>query len=146
MAVAIAISIKRESPSFAARAELLLSDPKMPSTLRPFHALARQPRHAALPMVERDSNLVREIGAQSIHAFVEQLRERNLRASRAVIVSDGEPRKVDNPHLEAHREERRLFREAIAEPTRAAGIIPIFLAQDEVDEAARSAFNSKTAL
>src|SRR5215470_17723227 len=126
MAVAIAIARDHDAPSFVARAELLLSDPKIASTLRPFHALARQERNVAIPMIERDSKLVSQIGAKSMAAFLAQIRRRGLRASRVVIVSDAEPPKVDNPHLEAHREERRLFRDAIAAPTRAAGIKPFF--------------------
>ncbi len=134
MAVAIAISADRESPIFAARAELLLSDPKVPSSLRPLHALARQPMEIARPIIERDTKLVLEAAAESVRRFVSQLGDRGWRASGAAIVSDGEPPKIDNPHLEAHRDERRLFREAIASATRNHGIESIFLVEDEAAE------------
>src|SRR5262249_47329343 len=72
-AVAIAIRGGLATPSYAGRAEMMLSDPKFQSTLRPFHAMARLPFGKALPMVKRDEALVRKAASKSVSSFIEGL-------------------------------------------------------------------------
>ncbi len=132
-AVAIALAGSRHSPAFAGRALLLLSDPKVPSTLRPFHALARLPREEAESLVKRDVAVVRKAAARSVRAFARRLLDAGARVSRLAIVSDSDPQEIDNSHLRAHADERRLFRESIASAARDLGIASeILLDRDPV--------------
>ena len=135
-AVAIAICGDRATPAYVGRAELLLSDPKFPSTLRPFHAIARLRLEKALPMVQRDETLVRKAATTSMSSFIERLRKSKMSPRHAAIVSDDEPAQIGNPHLKAHAEERRLFREATASAARDLGIDSIFLVETEISESA----------
>jgi|SRR5215475_1688030 len=133
IAVAIAVNPDGPTPSFAGRAQLLLSDPKIASTLRPFHAMARLPREKAQPMVERDEAIVRRAASTSMRSFVSQLTAAGMHPLCAAIVSDGDPEmRVSNAHLEAHALERRLFREATASAARECGIQAVFLEEAEV--------------
>jgi hypothetical protein len=131
-AIAIALRGDDAAPSYAGRAELMLSDPKLPSTLRPFHAMARLPLKEALPMVKRDEELVRKAASNSMSRFVEELRKAKVNPRWAAIVSDDEPARISNPHLKAHEEERRLFREAAASAAAENGIKSLFLVLTEV--------------
>jgi len=131
-AVAIAVYGDEPEPSYAGRRELLLCDPKVPSTLRPFHAMARLPAERALPMVKRDEMLVRDAASKSVSTFIEDLRKAKASPRRAAIVSDDEPAQIGNPHLQAHADERRLLREAVASAARDHGIESLFLIRSEV--------------
>src|SRR5262245_49343135 len=131
-AVAIAIYGDEPEPSYAGRGELILCDPKVPSTLRPFHAMARLPVEEALPMVKRDEMLVREAASKSMSSFIEDLSKAKASPRRAAIVSDDEPAQIGNPHLQAHADERRLLREAVASAARSHGIESLFLIRTEV--------------
>jgi hypothetical protein len=137
-AVAIAIRGDLATPSYAGRAELMLSDPKFPSTLRPFHAMARLPLGKALPMVKRDEALVRKAASKSVSSFIEGLRKSKMSPRNVAIVSDDEPAQIGNPHLKAHADERRLFREATASAARELGIDSIFLVEKEISRSARN--------
>src|SRR5262249_16382407 len=118
------------------RAELMLSDPKVPSTLRPFHAMARFAPEKALPMVRRDEKLVREATSKSMSSFIASLRKAKVYPGCAAIVSDDEPAQIGNPHFKAHPHERCLFREAAASAAREHGIESLFLVKTEVDKSA----------
>ena len=136
MAVAIAIGNDHFSPSFVGRAELMLSDPRKPSTMRPYHWLARMAREAAEPLVARDVATVHQAASKSVRAFVERLRKAKAVLRSATIVSDGDPPKIGNPHLQAHADERRLFREATAAALDECGIDSIFLLEEQVTDKA----------
>jgi hypothetical protein len=136
MAVAIAIGGDHFSPSFVKRAELMLSDPRKPSTMRPYHSLARMAREAAEPLVARDVAMVHQAASKSVRAFIERLREAKVLLRSAAIVSDRDPPKIGNPHLQAHADERRLFCEATAAAWDECGIGSIFLLEEQVTDKA----------
>jgi hypothetical protein len=94
--------------------------------------LARLLLEKALPVVKRDETLVREATSKSVAAFVESVRKAKVNPRFAAIVSDAEPAHIGNPHLKAHADERRLFREATASAMRELGIESLFLVKTQV--------------
>jgi hypothetical protein len=137
VAIAVAVTGETEYPVFAGRTELLLSDPRIASTLRPFHAMARLPLKEAIPLAKRDEGLVRAAAIRSMSTFIAQLEKANSHPRHAAIVSDREPASISNSHLKAHSDERRLFRDATATAARRHGVRCTFLVEDELAREAK---------
>lgn len=93
-----------------------LSDPGVPAARQPYHAstgLAREPDSPEL------LRLIASIESYARGALASLLdgvsrSERRLRGAGIVVGSDIDPARIGNPHVRAHANEGRLFRNVVA--------------------------------
>jgi hypothetical protein len=101
--------------------KILLSDPKIPQSVQPYHAALDLPEKEAKAATQKLTKVVRGAAAKSIKALLgdaEVLRYK-VRGAGLVVGSLVDPATLHNEHIRAHGLEGQLFRLALEDAMRA---------------------------
>lgn len=122
-AIVVALAGPASAPMPLTRAIIELSDPSEEAT--------KQPYHAGFGTAQQDSEVIARLVAiiercarRSIDRLLadERLFGRTYPSAAIVVGSVIDPDKLGNPHIRAHANEGRLFREVLKEALRSHGI------------------------
>lgn len=120
-ATAVLVVGPAHAPLVADTREILLSDPAVPTSRQPYHAV-RAASAARAPQVERSlRRIVERASRESLAALVAEYRRNGYRVRGVALVvgSLGDPTKIANDHIRAHALEGQLFRTALERAARA---------------------------
>ncbi len=121
-AVAVLVEGPARSPRVVDRRAIELSDPSVPTSRQPYHAVMGARPTAAARLERRLRGLVERVTRQSLAGLLKECR-RDGRAVRAVALVVGsviDPATIGNEHIRAHALEGQLFRRALERAARAA--------------------------
>jgi len=120
-ATAVVLAGPARAPRVADRHIIALSDPAVPTSRQPYHAVLRaHPRNAA--RLERSlRQVVARATRRSLTRLLRDCRAAGHAVRRMMLVvgSDIDPAKIGNDHIRAHALEGRLFRTALERAARA---------------------------
>lgn len=120
-ATAVLLVGPAHAPLVADARVIALSDPAVPTSRQPYHAV-RAASAAAAPRVERSlRRIVERTSQKSLSALVAEYRRQGYAVRRVALVvgSLGDPTKIANDHIRAHALEGQLFRTALERAARA---------------------------
>ncbi|HYK82952.1 MAG TPA: TfoX/Sxy family protein [Gemmatimonadales bacterium] len=109
------------TPRVAERHRLDLSDPRVPTSRQPYHAIMRAPARDAARLEKRLRAIVERATRRSLAPLLEHCRRAGypVRHVALVVGSDIDPAKIGNAHIRAHALEGRLFRTVLERAVRA---------------------------
>jgi hypothetical protein len=112
------------SPQAVDRRVIALSDPAVPDSSQPYHALLELSEREGAKLEKRLVGIVEERTRRSIGELLETYRARSREPSRAALAvgSLTDPAGIGNPHIRAHALEGRLFRTALERALRPHGL------------------------
>jgi hypothetical protein len=102
------------------RRTIALSDPAVPASRQPYHALLRAGARAAAGLERRLCGIVDRVTRRSVGTLIGEYRAagRAVRRVALVVGSEIDPAKIANDHIRAHALEGRLFRTALVRAVR----------------------------
>jgi hypothetical protein len=111
-------------PTVADRREVSLSDPALPPTRQPYHAVLEASGPAAARLERRLVSVVRRAARTSVRTLLRAYRAAGHRPRRAALVVGSviAPATIANDHIRAHALEGRLFRIVLEEALRSEGL------------------------
>ncbi|HKB78547.1 MAG TPA: hypothetical protein VKH35_02410 [Thermoanaerobaculia bacterium] len=114
-AIAVVLALRDGVPSIEWRGEIGLTDPAVPQTAQPYHAVMELPWKDSEQRALRFVAAIEEAAAREIGALRDALRSRGLSVVRVAVVgsADRDLAKIGNPHIRAHAAEGIAFRRAI---------------------------------
>jgi hypothetical protein len=141
-AAAIMLTGSARSPQLCDVQRIDLSDPRLPETRQPYHAVMGR-LETDTQKINRRVDVVRRIAEKSIRKLLASYRQQNFTIKRAALVvgSQIDPRSVANAHIRAHALEGQLFRSVLQESLHAHRILSDVLI--ERDAYARAAVQLK---
>jgi len=132
-AAAIVLSGPSSSPSVLHARQIELSDPSVPESRQPFHAVddAQGDLEPDEAQVKKRVQVVRHVAEQSIGHLLTDCRANGWNPQRAGIVSGSlvEPSTIHAPHIRAHAMEGRLFRTVVEDAVQAHGLSCVVLGE-----------------
>ncbi|HZI21018.1 MAG TPA: hypothetical protein VFD76_00830 [Gemmatimonadales bacterium] len=123
-ATVVLVAGPTRSPRVVDRRTIALSDPSVPASRQPYHAVMGA-RTADAPKVERRlRGIVERVTRRSLAALLREFRRaRRVGGVALVVGSTIDPATIGNDHIRAHALEGRLFRTALERAAR-AGRLP----------------------
>jgi len=132
-AAAIVLSGPSSSPSVLHARRIELSDPAVPESRQPFHAVddAQGDLEPNEAQIKKRVQVVRHVAEQSIGRLLTDCRANGWNPQRAGIVAGSlvDPSTIHSPHIRAHAMEGRLFRTVVDDAVQAHGLSSIVLGE-----------------
>ncbi len=139
-AAAIVLSGPLSSPSVLHARRIELSDPAVPESRQPFHAVddAQGDLEPNEDEIKKRVQVVRHVAEQSIGQLMTDCRANGWNPQRAGIVAGSlvDPFTIHSPHIRAHAMEGRLFRTVVEDGVHAHGLSCIVLGEKTAFETA----------
>lgn len=123
-ATAVLLVGTARAPRVADRRVIELSDPSVPSSRQPYHAvMGASPPHASR-LERRLRNVVQQVTRKSVRELLRGYRAggHRVRAAALVVGSDIDPARIANDHIRAHALEGRLFRTVLEAAVASGGL------------------------
>ena len=144
-AAAIVLSGPSSSPSVLHARRIELSDPAVPESRQPFHAVddAQGDLEPNEAQIKKRVQVVRHVAEQSIGRLLTDCRANGWNPQRAGIVAGSlvDPSTIHSPHIRAHAMEGRLFRTVVDDAVQAHGLSSIVLDEKTAFESAARQIN-----
>jgi hypothetical protein len=126
-AVLVAVAPPLHAPVVLDRRRIELMDPRVPGFPQPYHAAKNLPFAKAKALIDRCEAGARQVARQSLVEALDFLRVKDFTvASCGLLLASGRPlpalAQVLQSHALIHTAEGALFREALAEAARHAGL------------------------
>src|SRR2546430_7001568 len=132
-AAAVVLSGPSSSPSVLHSRGIELSDPAVPESRHPFHAVddAQGDLETNEAQIKKRVQVVRHVAEQSIGGLLTDCRANGWNPQRAGIVAGSlvDPSTIHSPHIRAHAMEGRLFRTVVDNAVQAHGLSSIVLGE-----------------
>jgi hypothetical protein len=138
-AMAILLAGPNNSPTLISCAPALLSDPQVPATRQPYHAVLELQAKEAKATVQRLVKLVSAAAKRSVKELLEEADDAGyeVRGAAMVVGSLVDPASLHNEHIRAHGLEGQLFRSVLEDAFEARGIrCTVFLEKEAYARAA----------
>jgi len=115
-ATAVLVVGPARTPRVVDRRVIELSDPAVPSSRQPYHAVMEASRRDAPNVERRLRQLVQQVTRRSVAELLRGYRRagHHVRAVGLVVGSTIDPARIANDHIRAHALEGQLFRTALA--------------------------------
>lgn len=141
-ATALLLTGQPGEPSVVERRVVELSDPDIPESRQPYHAVMEASRSEAQHVEKRLGKIVRTAAQRSITELDQYLRHvgYEVRGIGLVVGSAIDPAQIKNEHIRAHALEGQLFRTALEEAARSVGWRTLVLVERSAYAEAASAF------
>src|SRR5438067_2970205 len=137
-AAAVLLTGPARSPQLGDVGRIDLSDPQLPETRQPYHAMMGK-LETNTTKINRRMRVVRGVAQQSIATLLAGCREKGYAISRAALMvgSQIDPASIASPHIRAHALEGQLFRSVLEEALQAQRIrTEVFVERDTYAQAA----------
>ena len=138
-ATAVLVTGTPAEPSIVARQRLELFDPVIPASKAPYHLGLERPGPEGEAAVRRACDAARGATLRALQGLLNELGAVELVGVGLVVGSVGDPARLGNPHVRAHAEEGRLYREALAAGANTLGLSAEAWAEKKVYVAASEA-------
>ena len=135
-ATAVLVTGSAAEPSVVVRRRLELFDPSHPASKAPYHLGLEKPGPEGEAQVRRACDAARGATLRTMSGFVEDCGGVEVVGVGVVGGSDADPARLGNPHVRAHAEEGKLYREALLDGARALGLGSATWAEKKVYAAA----------
>jgi len=135
-ATAVLVTGSSADLSVAARQRLELFDPAHPASKAPYHLGLEKPGPEGEAEVRRACEAARGATLRCMRGFVKDCGAIEVAGVGVVGGSDADPARLGNPHVRAHAEEGKLYREALLDGARALGLDSATWAEKKVYAAA----------
>ena len=132
----------RRSPRVVDRRTIALSDPRVPKSRQPYHAVMGARPGDAAKLEGYLRRLVERVTERSLGVLLREYRRdgRTVRGVALVVWSVIDPASIGNGHIRAHALEGQLFRTALERAARAARLPCVTLVERGLYETAAARF------
>ena len=116
-ATAVLLVGPARAPHVADRRVIELSDPVVPSSRQPYHAVMGASRAAGAKLEQHLRKVVERVTRRSVGVLLREYRTagHDVRAAGLVVGSTIDPARIANDHIRAHALEGQLFRVVLAD-------------------------------
>jgi hypothetical protein len=114
-AIAVVLGGSLDAPELIKRAELILTDPRMPATFQPYHEVMELPWNESQVKVKPYIRAIEKVATKALEDLIHELRSQGLTVAGVGIVgsADRDFSKIGNFHIRAHAAEGILFRQVL---------------------------------
>lgn len=114
-AIAVVLSGPTDAPQLIKRTELILTDPRVPATFQPYHAVMDLPWNESQIKVKPFVGAIEKVAAKVLSQLIHELRAEGLAVIGVGIAgtADRDLSKIGNYHIRAHAAEGLLFRQVL---------------------------------
>ena len=132
-ATAVLLLGPTRAPRVADRRVIALSDPAVPQSRQPYHAVMAASAARGAKLETRLRRVVATVTQHSVRALLREYRDagHRLRGAALVVGSVIDPARIGNDHIRAHALEGRLFRTALEQALRSLGLPSITIVERE---------------
>jgi len=123
-ATAVLLAGPARAPHVVDRRVIALSDPAVPTSRQPYHAVMGAARANRAKIERRLRSVVAKITRQSVRQLLQEYRKTGHPVRRVALVvgSNIDPARIANDHIRAHALEGRLFRTVLEQACRSLGL------------------------
>ena len=123
-ATAVLLVGSAREPQVADRRVIELSDPAVPSSRQPYHAVMGASPARGAKLEQRLRAVVENVTGKSVRELLGAYRAggHRVRGAALVVGSDIDPTRIANDHIRAHALEGRLFRTALEAAVTSSGL------------------------
>src|SRR5436309_4918137 len=142
-ATAVLLVGPARAPRVADRRVIELSDPAVPTSRQPYHAVMDAAPAQGAKLERRLRSVVARITRRSVRRLLQEYRSTGhaVRRANLVVGSDIDPARIANPHIRAHALEGRLFRTVLEDALGSCGLSCSILVEREIYRRAVAALN-----
>jgi hypothetical protein len=146
-AMAVLLAGPSTAPSLLRCQSVLLSDPKVPGSKQPYHAVLELPEKDAAIIVQKLRKVVSTAAERSVADLFKQAGEAGyvVRGAALVVGSLVDPASLHNEHIRAHGLEGQLFRTALEDAFRLQSVPCTVLSEKTAYATAATALHKSTA-
>jgi len=132
-ATAVLLVGPARAPRVADRRVIELSDPAVPTSRQPYHAVMGAAPAQGAKLERRLRSVVARITRRSVRRLLQEYRRTGHAVRRVALVvgSDIDPARIANDHIRAHALEGRLFRTVLERACRSFGLRASVLVERE---------------
>jgi hypothetical protein len=114
-AIAVVLRGPGEAPQLIKRSELVLTDPGIPQTFQPYHAVMELPWLESQKKVKPFIRAIEKVAAKALADLVLEIESEGLKIAGIGIVggADRDLAKIGSFHIRAHAAEGLLFRQVL---------------------------------
>ena len=123
-ATAVLLVGPARAPRVVDRRVIELSDPAVPTSRQPYHAVMGAARANRAKIERRLRSVVEKITRQSVRQLLQEYRKTGHPVRRVALVvgSNIDPARIANDHIRAHALEGQLFRTVLEQACRSLGL------------------------
>ncbi len=146
-AMAVLLAGPSTAPSLLRCQSVLLSDPKVPGSKQPYHAVLELSEKEGAILVQKLQRVVDAAAKRSVADLLKQASEAGyaVRAAALVVGSLVDPASLHNEHIRAHALEGQLFRTVLEDAFRLHNIPCAVLLEKSAYATAAAALHKSTA-
>jgi hypothetical protein len=128
------------SPEVLARRELILSDPKVPESFQPYHAVMELPWDEGVKAARKTVRIIQNLATSSLRDLVKEYGRSDLKVGGVGVVGSGKQNleKIGNYHIRAHAAEGQLFREVLEVGAAECGLPVVSFTEEQLHKQAPS--------
>ena len=136
-----AIAIGLSGEAFVLRHEFDLTDPRVPETAQPFHAVMELPWREAIKTAAPFVAAIEAVAAERLASLLQEIASRGFTIKRVGIVGsqDRDLVRLGNPHIRAHAAEGILFRRVLEVAAATHGLQATSFTEQEARDSAPAA-------
>jgi len=123
-AICVVLGGTSEAPLVVKKFEMRLTDPKVPATFQPYHAVMELPWEQSQKAVHKSASAIEAVARDGVKSLIEELKSQGTKVSGVGIVGapDRDLARIGNFHIRAHAAEGVLFRKVLNVAAEANGL------------------------
>ena len=123
-AICVVLGGTSDAPLVVQKFEMRLTDPKVPHTFQPYHAVMELPWDQSQKAARKSVAAVEAVARHGVKNLIEELKSQGIKVSGVGIVGapDRDLARIGNFHIRAHAAEGVLFRQVLNLAAEANGL------------------------
>lgn len=123
-AICVVVGETSDAPLVVKKFEMRLTDPKVPATFQPYHAVMELPWDQSQKAVRKSVAAIEAVARNGMKILIDELKSQGMKVSGVGIVGapDRDLARIGNFHIRAHAAEGVLFRKVLNLAAEANGL------------------------
>lgn len=123
-AICVVVGETSDAPLVVKKFEMRLTDPKVPATFQPYHAVMELPWDQSQKAVRKSVATIEAVARNGMKILIDELKSQGMKVSGVGIVGapDRDLARIGNFHIRAHAAEGVLFRKVLNLAAEANGL------------------------
>jgi hypothetical protein len=144
-AICVVLGGTSEAPLVVKKFEMRLTDPKVPATFQPYHAVMELPWNQSQKAVRKSVAAIEAVARDGVKNLIGDLKSQGIEVSGVGIVGapDRDLARIGNFHIRAHAAEGLLFRQVLNLAAEAHGLKWRLIPDKEFEQLTKSELRAK---
>jgi hypothetical protein len=144
-AICVVLGGTSDAPLVVRKFEIRLTNPKVPATFQPYHAVMKLPWEQGQKVARKSVAAIEAVARDGLKSLIEELKSQSIKVSGVGIVGapDRDLARIGNFHIRAHAAEGVLFRKVLNVAAEANGLKWRLIPDKEFERLVKSELGAK---